>query len=96
MIVLSVSMGKAQCTIKDYSTFKNVLRVDGDFVQTYDTYRRVYKIDGPFLLAYNTYKKLLKFESGYIIRYSDFKKIVFDNFVFRMLHRLQQKLTGGW
>ena len=60
MIIISVSIGKAQCTIKDYSTFKNILRVDGDYVQTYDTFRRIYKIDGSFLLAYNTYKKLLK------------------------------------
>ena len=73
ILVISVSIGKAQCTIKDYSTLKNVLRVDGDFVQTYDTFRRIYKIDGPFLLAYNTYKKLLKFEGGFIIRYSDFQ-----------------------
>ena len=61
ILVISASIGKAQCTIKDYSTYKNVLKVDGDYVQTYDTFRRIYKIDGPFLLAYNTYKKLLKF-----------------------------------
>ena len=66
-LLLITANAKSQCRIKDYQTYKYVLKVDGDYVVNYSNYKKLYKFDGDYLIDYNNYKKLLKFDGNYII-----------------------------
>lgn len=65
----------AQCNISEYSGYRKVLKIEGDYVLEYSSYKRLYKFDGDYLVAYPSYKRLLKFEGSYVVRYSDYRRI---------------------
>ena len=65
----------AQCNVSEYSGYRKVLKIDGDYVLEYSSYKRLYKFDGDYLVAYPSYKRLLKFDGSYIVRYSDYRRI---------------------
>jgi hypothetical protein len=64
----------AQCVVTDYSNYRKVLKMDGDYVLLYDQYKRVYRFDGEYICDMN-YKRLAKMDGEYIVRYSDYKRI---------------------
>jgi hypothetical protein len=41
-LLLFTLNGKSQCRIKDYQSYKYVLKVDGDYVVNYSNYKKLY------------------------------------------------------
>lgn len=65
----------SQCYVKEYSTNRRILKVDGDYVLDYSSNQRLYKFENEYLVSYSGYKRLLKFEGDYIVRVSDYKRV---------------------
>ena len=74
LFVFGSLISYAQCVVTDYSNYRKVLKMDGDYVLLYDNYKRVYRFDGEYICDMN-YKRLAKIEGEFVVRTSDYKRI---------------------
>ena len=68
LLLFVVTTAFGQCYVKEYSTNRRILKVDGDYVLDYPSNRRIYKFENDYLVSYSGYRRLLKIEGNYIIR----------------------------
>jgi len=68
-------VASGQCYVRDYTTMRKLLRVEGDFVVEPFTFKRLYKLDGQYLLVHDSFRRLLYFENGHVLRFSDRRRI---------------------
>ena len=61
--------------VREYSTARKLLVIQGQYVLRYSDYRKLYAFDGKYLVDYATRRKLAFVDGNYVLRYTDYRKV---------------------